>query len=103
MHPAVIFVLTPDAKVARYLYGVTFEPRDLRFGLLEASQGRAVSTVERVLLFCYQYDATGHRYTIVVTRVLRGGGVLLLALVGGLLLSLWRKERRLRPASTEVN
>jgi protein SCO1/2 len=103
VHPAVIFLLTPDAKIARYLYGVAYEPRDLRFGLLEASQGREVSTVERILLFCYHYDATGHRYAFVVTRVLRGGGVVLLALVGGLLFFLWRKERRSRPVSTETN
>lgn len=96
VHPAAIFLLTPEARIARYLYGVAFEPRDLRFGLLEAAQGRAVSSVERLLLFCYRYDATGHRYTFVVTRVLRGGGVALLLLVGGLLGYLWRKERRLR-------
>jgi protein SCO1/2 len=93
-HPAAIFLVTPDAKIARYLYGVEFNPRDLRFGLLEASEGRSVSTAERVLLFCYHYDATGRRYTLVVTRVLRIGGAVLLLVVGGVLARLWRRERR---------
>ena len=95
-HPAAIFLLTPDARIARYLYGVEFAPRDLRFGLLEASEGRSVSTVERVLLFCYHYDATGRRYTLVVTRVLRVGGIVLLLLLGALLTRMWRGERRLK-------
>ena len=96
-HPAAIFLLTPDGNVARYLYGMEFSPRDLRFGLLEASQGRGVSTVERVLLYCFHYDATGRRYTIVVDRVMHVGGVVLLGLVGGMLTVLWRRERRARP------
>ncbi len=98
-HPAAIFLVTPDAKIARYLYGVDFPPRDLRFGLLEASEGRSVSTTERVLLFCYHYDATGRRYTFVVTRVLRVGGAVLLLAVGGLLSALWLRERRSRRAA----
>lgn len=93
-HPAAIFLLTPDARIARYLYGVEFAPRDLRFGLLEASEGRSVSTAEHVLLFCYHYDATGRRYTLVVTRVLRIGGLFLLVVVGGFLVKMWRRERR---------
>jgi protein SCO1/2 len=95
-HPAAVFLLTPDGRIARYLYGVEFVPRDLRFGLLEASEGRSVSTVERVLLFCYHYDATGRRYTFLVTRVLRVGGVALVLLVGALLTRMWRSERRRR-------
>ncbi|GAC1352583.1 MAG: SCO family protein [Polyangiales bacterium] len=93
-HPAAIFLVTPEGKVARYLYGVEFAPRDVRFGLLEASEGRSVSTVERILLFCYHYDATGHRYTLLVNRVIRFGAVVLLLLVGGLLAVLWKRERR---------
>jgi protein SCO1/2 len=93
-HPAAIFVVTPEGKIARYLYGVEFTPADLRFGLLEASEGRFVSTLERVLLFCYHYDATGRRYSIAIARVLRIGGILLLLGVGTALTFLWRNERR---------
>jgi protein SCO1/2 len=94
-HPAAIFMVTPTGKIARYLYGIEYAPRDLRFGLLEASEGRFVSTIERVLLFCYHYDATGHRYTFMVTRVLRIGGAILLLSMGGLIFVLWRREREM--------
>lgn len=95
-HPTAIFLVTPEAKIARYLYGIELAPRDLRFGLLEASEGRSVSTIERVLLFCYHYDATGRRYSFVVTRALRVGGMVLLIVVGSLLGRLWWRERRAR-------
>ena len=96
IHPAAIFLLTADGRIARYLYGVEFSPQDLRFGLLEASEGRSISTTERILLFCYHYDATGRRYTLMVPRVMRASGVVLLVAVSGLLGAMWRRDRRRR-------
>ena len=50
-HPAVTMLLTPDGRVARYLYGIDYNPTDVRVGLLEASEGRQVTTVERLIMF----------------------------------------------------
>jgi protein SCO1/2 len=55
-HSAAIFVLTPDGRISRYLYGARYRARDLRFALAEASEGRTTMTVEKMLLFCYKYD-----------------------------------------------
>ena len=96
IHPAAIFLLTADGRIARYLYGVEFPPQDLRFGLLEASEGRSISTTERILLFCYHYDATGRRYTLMIPRVMRATGVVLLVVVSSLLAVMWRRDRRRR-------
>jgi protein SCO1/2 len=91
-HPTVIMILKPNGQVARYLYGLEYAPKDVKLGLLEASNGRSVSTVERILLYCYHYDPNGGRYVIVATRVMRvaGGfcGLVLLAFLG----SFWLKE-----------
>ncbi len=62
-HPAAIYLLTPDARIARYLYGIQYDPKDLRLGLLEATAGRSVTTTERILLYCYHYDPQGRRTT----------------------------------------
>jgi len=95
-HPAAIYLLTPEGHIARYLYGVQYEPNDIRLGLLEASQGRSVSTTERILLYCYHFDPTGGHYSLVAVNVMRvGGGVTLVAL-GGLLAVMWARERRKR-------
>lgn len=83
-HPAVAMVLTPDGRVARYLYGIDYGARDLRLSLIEASKGHTVSTLDRVMLTCFRYDPTTRRYGWAITTFLRtGAAVLLLALVAG--------------------
>ncbi len=67
-HAAVAFVLTPEGTISRYLYGVDFKPRDLRFALVEASGGRVGTTLDRVLLTCFKYDPMTQRYTPFAVR-----------------------------------
>jgi protein SCO1/2 len=93
-HPSVIMLLTPDGKIARYLYGLQFEPSDLRIGLLEASQGRSISTVEKVILFCYHYDPKSGKYQIMATRLMQLGGAVTLLVLGSALAVFWRRERK---------
>ena len=93
-HPAAIYLLTPEGHIGRYLYGVQFEPSDVRLGLLEASEGRSVSTTERILLYCYHYDPQGKHYSLVAMNVMRLGGAVTLVLIGGFLLVMWGRERR---------
>lgn len=93
-HSPVVMLATPDGRMARYLYGLEFSPADLRLGLLEASEGRSISTVEKVILYCYHYDPKGGKYVLVATRVMRLGGLLTAILLGGTLAVLWRRERR---------
>lgn len=93
-HAAGIFVLTPDGRVSRTLYGALFPTRDLKLALLEASQGSIGSPIERVLLWCYHYDPQSRRYLISPLGVMRIGGVLTILLLGVFLLSAWRRDRR---------
>jgi protein SCO1 len=95
-HPAAIYLLTPEGRVARYLYGIQYDPTDLRLGLLEASTGRSISTTERILLFCYHYDPQGKHYALVAMNVMRLGGVVTLAAFGSFLTIMWARERRRR-------
>lgn len=100
-HPAVVMILTPDGHVARYLYGIQFNPNDVRLGLLEASRGHSISTVERLILFCYHYDPQGRRYVLVALQVMKIGGVATIVLLGGFLATMWGRERRRRRAGTD--
>ena len=93
-HPAGVVVLTPEGKIARYLYGVEYAPKDLRLALVESAAGRIGNAVDQVLLFCYQYDPETGRYGAMVMRLVRLGGVLTLAALGGLIFALRRSERR---------
>jgi protein SCO1/2 len=97
-HPAAIYLLTPEGHVARYLYGIQFPVGDVRLGLLEASEGRSITTTERFLLFCYHYDPQGKKYSLVAMNVMRlGGGITALGM-GTLFTVLWARGRRKRRA-----
>lgn len=91
-HAAALFILTPDGRVSRYLYGVEFPPTQLKAALFEASGGRVGTSFERVILRCWQWDPTSRRYAIFLARYFRTGGVLLLAVIGTFLAVLWRRD-----------
>ncbi len=99
-HPAVAFVLTPEGRISRYLYGVDFPGRDLRLALVEASGGRVGTSFDRVLLKCFRYDPGTGRYRVYATNFIRGGALLAgLGLAAGLAF-LWRQEwKRKRDAA----
>jgi protein SCO1/2 len=95
-HAAVTILLTPDGKVARYLYGLEYSPNDMRVGLLEASQGRSISTAERLILYCYHYDPQGQKYVVMAQRVMKLGGAVTVAALSAFLGVMWLRERRRR-------
>ena len=93
-HPAVIMLLKPTGELARYLYGLEYSPNDVRVGLLEASNGKSISTAEQVILYCYQFDPNGGRYVLVAWKVMRIGGGLCALLIIAALTFYWRRERK---------
>ena len=95
-HPAVLTFLAPDGTVARYIYGLEYKAQDLRFALMEASEGRLGSPVDKLILSCFHYDETVGRYSAAAFGVMRLGGVASILFVGGLGFAMWRRER-LRP------
>jgi protein SCO1/2 len=96
-HPAAIYILSPDGRLARYLYGIQFAPNDVRLGLLEAAESRSVTTTERLLLYCYHYDPRGKRYALAALSVMRLGGAVTAILIGGFVATMLVRERRKRP------
>jgi protein SCO1/2 len=91
-HPAVVMILTPEGKLSRYLYGIKFSPRDLRFALTEASESRFSLTTDRILLYCFHYDPQAHGYVLFATNLMRAGGLLTVLVLGFVLARLWRRE-----------
>ena len=95
-HATGIMVLTPEGKIARYLYGIEYAPRDLRLALVEASGNRIGSRVDQVLLLCYQYDPAAGKYGVIVINVIRLGGIATLLALGTFLSVMFRRDRRLK-------
>jgi protein SCO1/2 len=91
--------LTPDGRMSRYLYGVEYDPQTLRLSLVEAADGKIGSTTDRVLLFCYHYDAESGRYGPAAMRLMQLGGlVTVVVLVGGI----WVLRRREKGKKAET-
>ncbi|MHB8216448.1 MAG: SCO family protein [Candidatus Sulfotelmatobacter sp.] len=92
-HATAIMVLTPQGRISRYFYGVDFPPKDLRMGLVEASQGKIGNAVDAVLLYCYHYNPETGKYGAMVGNILRMAAAATIVLLGGLLFILWRLDR----------
>jgi protein SCO1/2 len=92
-HPTGIMVLTPEGKLARYLFGIEYGPRDLRFALIDATKGKIGTAVDQVLLYCYHYDPSTGRYGLVVMRMVRIAGAATVLLLGAFIAIMVRKER----------
>lgn len=95
-HAAGVVVISPRGGIMQYLPGVKFAPLTLRLALVNASQGRIGSLVDRLVLLCCAYDATTGRYSLLISRVLQVMGVLTLLTLGALILALRRGEARAR-------
>jgi protein SCO1/2 len=94
-HAAGTVFLTPDAIVSRYLFGIEYAPRDLRLALVEASKKKIGNPVDKLLLYCYQYDAATGKYGLLIMNVLRVAGLGTVMLLVGALFLMLRRERRL--------
>jgi protein SCO1 len=92
-HATAILVLTPQGRISRYFYGVDFPPKDLRMGLVEASQGKIGNAVDAVLLYCYHYNPETGKYGAIVANILRLAAAATVLLLGGLIFVLWRLDR----------
>lgn len=100
VHAAAVFVLTPDGRVSRYLYGVQYDPRTVRLSLAEASAGRYASTLDKIILFCFHYDAGEGRYAPAAVKVMRAGGLVTALALGTVVAAGLRRGRR-RPEAAE--
>jgi len=91
-HATAILVLTPHGRISRYFYGVDFPPKDLRMGLVEASQGKIGNAVDAVLLYCYHYNPETGKYGAMVANILRLAAAATILIMGIFLFILWRLD-----------
>ncbi len=110
IHASGVMVITPEGRIARYLYGVEYQPKDLKLSLVEASHDQIGSPADQVLLFCYHYDPSTGKYGLVVMDLLRLAGIFALVAGGLALIFLWKRDlrehrdaaRALSPGMTEA-
>ncbi len=96
-HASAIMVVTPSGRLSHYFYGIEYAPRELRLGLVEASENKIGSPVDQVLLYCYHYDPSTGKYSATVMNIVRLAGVVTLLILLPALIWLWRVDLRGRP------
>jgi protein SCO1/2 len=89
-HATAIAILTPEGKIAQYYYGVEYAPKDLRLGLIQASENKIGTLADQVLLYCYHYDPTTGKYGAIIARVLQLSGLATVLALGILMTALMR-------------
>jgi len=100
-HPSAMAVSSPDGHIVRYLYGIEYPPSKLKLALLEAAQGKIGSPFDRLVLYCFHYDATEGRYAPTAANVMRVGGAISVVLLGIFLTLLWRTDSKKRRRNAE--
>jgi protein SCO1/2 len=92
-HAAMVAVMTADGRISRYFYGISFNPRDMRLALVEASKNQIGNATDQFLLMCYEYDPHTGKYTAVAMNIVRLGGAATVVALGGFLFFLTRRDR----------
>jgi protein SCO1/2 len=93
-HATAIVMLTPDRRISGYFYGVEFSPKDLRLGLVQASQNKIGNIGDQVLLYCYHYDPRTGKYGAVVSNMLKLGALATMLMLGTFMFVMFRADRR---------
>jgi protein SCO1 len=91
-HASAIEIVTPEGKLAQYYMGVEYSPKDLRLGLVEASSNRIGSPVDNILTYCYHYDPTTNKHSLIVARVVQLGGLITVLSLGSFMLVMFRRD-----------
>ncbi|MGI8555552.1 MAG: SCO family protein [Pyrinomonadaceae bacterium] len=93
-HAGGIMIATPEGKMSRYFYGIDYEPRQLKFGIIDSAQEKVGSPVDQLLLYCYHYDPATGKYGFAILRVIRVAAVALILGIIGMMLVFWRNNKK---------
>ncbi len=94
VHASVIMILTPEGKLYRYYFGLQYAPKELRLGLVEASENKIGTVADTLLLYCFHYDPSSGKYGLVIMNIVRFGGVLTVIGIAGMLILLRQQTRK---------
>lgn len=101
-HASGIMVVTPEGRMSRYLYGIEYPPRDLRFSLIDAGENKIGSVVDKVLMLCYNYNPHTGKYGVAIMTIVRGAGIVTVLVIAGFVGASLRRDRRRRLTDAAV-
>jgi protein SCO1/2 len=93
-HAGGVMIITPEGKISRYLYGIDYAPKDLKFALMESAEGKIGNAAEQLFLYCFHYNPATGKYGLAILSVLRLMAVATVLGLGGMLFVFWRRNKR---------
>lgn len=93
-HTAASYVITPQGKISRYLYGISFTAKTLRLSLVEASSGKIGNAVDKFLLYCFRYDPEKRGYAFYAFNIMRAGAGMAVVILAAFLIPFWIRQRK---------
>jgi protein SCO1 len=93
-HASAATILSPEGKITHYLHGIIFEPKDVKLALMDAVGGKTGSIADRLIWFCYHYDASKSKYSIMASRLMQVGGALCILILAAFLVPFWIRSRK---------
>jgi len=92
-HSSVIMIATPDGRMSKYLFGIDYQPRDVRLAVIEAGNHHIGSVSDLILLYCCNYSPSAGKYTVSILRVMGLAAMGSLFMLVALLYALSRKPK----------
>lgn len=92
-HAGGITLITPDGKISKYFYGIDYAPKDLKLGLMEASEGKIGNPAEKLYLYCFHYDPATGKYGLAILKVLRLMAIATILGLGGMIFIFWKRGK----------
>ena len=93
-HVSAIQIVTPEGRIAQYYLGVEYSPQDLRLGLIEASHNKIGTPVDKILTYCFRYDPTLNRHSLLIARIVQAGCLLTVLILGSYMLMEFRRDNK---------
>jgi protein SCO1/2 len=92
-HAGGIMIATPEGKLSRYLYGIDYAPKDIKFAVMESAESKIGNAAEQLMLYCYHYDPSTGKYGLSILKVIRLAGIVTLVGLGAMLFVFWRRGK----------
>jgi len=93
-HASAATILSPEGKISRYLHGIIFEPRDVKLALMDAVNGKTSSIADRLVWYCFHYDASKSKYSLMAFRLVQMGGGLIMLILAAFLVPFYLRSKR---------
>jgi protein SCO1/2 len=93
-HAGGVMIITPEGKISRYLYGIDYAPKDLKFALMDSAEGKIGNPAEQLYLYCFHYNPATGKYGLEILSVLRLMAIATIVGIGGMLFVFWRSNKK---------